>query len=318
VSSIVTMAIALAVVAYLGKTVPPKLSDSLAFNVKVRWLREVQSCDILVLGSSMALNNIDGPELSRLFPGKSVVNAGSWALRLPESRKVFDAMVSKCHPQLVVVPVYYGDFAHAAGESISSKGVDWDRATEYLQGRAEGLRGLLKSDLRYQLQSYQHLRSPEFNSATDYVSLRLDATGGVLFASEGFHVSQARWNGYESESGEVVDAGEYQELDGLLRDIAGNRARAIVVNMPMIAAAQRKFDSPGFRLHWQRVASTTRAAGGTFVDLEDMPLADDQFVDFCHLNESGARTVTRKLVSESGLAGNIPGSNGLVMGSAAR
>jgi len=314
----VATVLALAAIGFLGRSVPPKLSESLSFNMKARWLRDVDRCDVLILGSSMALNNIDGPELERLFPSWKVVNAGSWGLRISESRMIYADMARKCTPKVVVIPLFYGDFSHAVGQPVSSKSVDWAWVDGYLQGGGDGLAALPKTDLRYLWASFRNLRSPEFSSPRYYSSLKFDTTGGVLFSDQDFHVDPGRWSGYQSLVTEQVDNGEYLEFAALLGAARASGARTVVVNMPMIAAAEAKFDLPRVHRHWDRVASLVRAEHGIFIDFAQLGLGDGQFADFCHLKREGAGLVTRKIISDSGVFGASAMPPSVTQGNAAR
>ena len=294
---VATFALVLAVV---DPAVPPKLSKSLSFNSKAKWLRDVRRCDVLVLGSSMALNNIDGRELQGLAPGGVVVNAGSWALRLDEARALYEAMEARCKPAVVVIPLYYGDFSHPPGKKLPSKAIRWDWVDRYLGGQGAPLAARMQTDLSYAIDTWRKLNSTEYRSNAYYTSLEFDASGAVLLEDR-FNIEPKRWTGYRSQSSERVDPVEYSRLADLLRVLSRHRARVLVVRTPMTAEATRRFDTPYVQEQWRRVARVVQDEKAKFVDLSGMALPDDRFADFCHFKGPGARIVTRQLVSESGL-----------------
>jgi hypothetical protein len=302
----------------VGPMVPPKFSKSLSFNAKTQWLKEVERCDVLVLGSSMALNNIDGRELRGLAPDGSVVNVGSWALRMDELLALYGGLSEKCRPKIVVIPVYYGDFSRPPGKKVISKDIRWDWVDRYLKGDGESLAARVQTDLNYVLESWSKLHSTEYRSNSYYTSLDFDATGGVVLGQR-FHIDPKRWTGYLSQSGERVDAVEYEHFGELLRRIQADGGKAIVVRTPMTAEATARFDTQVTGEHWRHVEAVAARARGRYVDLSSMSLPDENFADFCHLRGSGATLFTRRLVSESGiLADNGAGSQSAARGRATK
>jgi hypothetical protein len=266
----------------------------------------------------MALNNTDGRELQRLVPSGTVVNAGSWALRLDESRELYAAMQDRCRPKVVVIPVYYGDFSHPAGKPVPSKEIRWDWVDAYLRGGGAPLSARMQTDLSYVLDTWRKLKSVEYRSNAYYTSLDFDETGAVLL-DDRFHIDPKRWNGFRSTSAELVDDAEYSRFADLLRAVSANGARFLVVRTPMTSQATATFDTPYVRRHWRRVEAVTKNAKGIFVDLSGMRLADERFADFCHLKGPGPRLATRRLVSESGLlADNEAGAQLVARGKSAQ
>ena len=104
---------AAALVASTGADLPaPHLSGSVSFNEKAGWLRVALGqgkCDVLVAGSSMALNNVAAGRLAG--EGQSVINIGSFGVSPEDTLELLRIVTARCAPKLIVMPVYQGDFA---------------------------------------------------------------------------------------------------------------------------------------------------------------------------------------------------------------
>ena len=297
-SGIAILLIAFAVsVVTLGADVPPRISNSLSFNAKAQWLARVPRCDILVLGSSMALNNIDGMVLERAVPGHAVANAGSWGMRPNEDLRLLSVLMKRCGPRLVILPVYYGDFSSPRARLHESKEINWGRLGRTLSGRDPRRDLILDFDAQYLFDSYVKLQSSEYSTRSYYNSLVFDATGGVLFDDSGFNVDPKRWNGYSAKAKEIPIQNEVTSLRRLVKMARESNIEVLVVKMPLTSSGAVAFDQSRISGHWNTVRATVTSEGGEFIDLADLNISDAMFADFCHLKRSGAFVATAALVS---------------------
>jgi hypothetical protein len=291
-------------VATLGADIPPRVSNSLSFNAKARWLGSASRCDILILGSSMALNNLDGPELERHFPGYRVANAGSWGLRPSEDLRLMSRIGRKCMPRVVVMPLYFGDFSGSersklGGKEADWKDIDWDSAGRVIQGGSSLLPLIKELDAGYLIDSYLKLHSPQYSTNRHYNSLVFDSTGGALLSDNAFNVDPKRWNGYHAKSREVLIAREIDSLERLVHLAVGSGVKVVVVRTPMTSDAASALEGGRFGEEWSRIEMIVTRRGGLFVDLSDLKLSDSLFADFCHLRETGARVATSALAARA-------------------
>lgn len=291
------MLLSLSAIFIAGPGVAPKLSNSISFNQKATWLRGTQSCDVLILGSSMALNNLDGPRLRQSVPGLSVVNAGSWGMSAKESKRVLESMVRVCSPRFVIFPVYNGDlFAKLGSKSENAKHIDWPWFGKYLAGVDGPLDWIRGVDPIYSLRTYGTLKSEPYLSPSFYTSLAFDNTGGVLFSEDHFKIDKGRWNGYVASSRENADDDQIEALFGVVDEAIEHRAVAVIVRVPMIKAAETAFAQNRSSANWNSIELGVVERGGLFVDATSLRLPDQRFVDYCHLDAAGASAVTNLVI----------------------
>ena len=120
-------------VASTGADLPaPHLSRSASFNEKAGWLRGALAsgrCDVLVVGSSMALNNVAASRLAGT--GHSVINIGSFGVNPEDTLELLRIVTARCAPRLIVMATYQGDFA---SDMPDDKTIAWPALRAYLSG----------------------------------------------------------------------------------------------------------------------------------------------------------------------------------------
>ncbi len=270
----------------------PRISPSESFNEKARWLHNLgnKKCDVLVIGSSMALNNIDWVSINPVLKNKSVVNTASWNMPISKSGTMLKYIAPICKPDLIVLVAFFGDFNVKENQPI-----DWEFFQQYLGSLNTGLAYLKSADLAYYTSTFVSLRIRANKGNSIYESLNFDETGSVILDCDHFQKSRSRWDGYDRYSS-LMDKKEVQiELDGLLEieNIArANRSRLVVISTPLRKAAEEKIANTWATALWSDVAKSVQASGGLFVQaglLADFP--DSDFADFAHLNKCGATKV---------------------------
>jgi hypothetical protein len=172
----------------------PRISSSESFNEKARWLRNNlnKGCDIVIVGSSMALNNVDGYTIKSNFPGYSVINIASWGLNISESRKLLSQVTKKCKPKLIVYSAYYADF-----DGQWSKDVDWELLENYFDNEPVILTYLKSLDIRYYTSTFASRSMAKRKLNKIYHSLIFDETGSTLLDCDNFEVIPERWTGHK-------------------------------------------------------------------------------------------------------------------------
>ncbi len=272
----------------------PQFSTNLSFNEKMRWARSrlaTGQCDTLILGSSMALNSIDGAALanSGLLPA---VNLGAWGLGVIANRQMLDLALGLCSPKLVVMPLYYGDFG---GPSTFSD-FNADMLRTYLHNSSGNDLAFYMRDISLfdMWRDYRKLARYRRAGEAAFTTLNFDSTGGVLLACQDFHRDQARWTGYKKAPVEP----SAEAMAAFAQSTNYLRARGIdvvVAETPMREVAREALgeDLTQWRTH---VAQITNAAGGRFVAASS-PMSDQLFADFVHVNACGAQEWTRTLLA---------------------
>lgn len=277
---------------------PPKFSGNIAFNEKIRWARvklQSQECDTLVIGSSIALNNVDAQALESASRHK-VMNLGAWGLEIAGSAKVFDALVNICTPKRVILPVYYGDFAFSPEAAIPDALI----LTNYLQSKSSSaiLHYLRHGDLFGLWKNYRSLKRYRSVGSTNYQHLVFDPSGSALLACEGFKINMQRWNGFEKRTVHI-EPEAMKAFASFLERAQSLGISVTVAETPMRAQANQALQGSLHKWH-EELAKTAAERGALFLP-PPSDFGDAFFTDYTHLNACGAQTWTRLIAQQAKL-----------------
>ena len=276
---------------------PPQLSSSASFNAKARWLRGSladNQCDVLVLGSSMALNNFSHQTFSEHLSGK-VVNLGSWGLNVDDDYHILKNTISVCKPRVVIMPLYYGDFNDV------DKHVRWADFQEYINGRNPIFTYLKAIDATAIAKEAWHSYRHPLVGRNVYQSLEFDDSGTVNLAYENFHVEESRWEGFRFNAIKAASRKSLDALQQVLLLAKENNFFVLIASVPLRTAAMEFFGSTTLDRFSEPISDiVTASSNGTFIRIEsanDFP--DAFFSDYTHLNERGAARYTQCLLDRA-------------------
>lgn len=275
----------------------PHLSSSTAFNEKAKWLRTVtrEPCDTLVVGSSMAFNNLKASELPESVFGKKIVNVASWGVYVTETRKMIDIVAPLCRPRNIVFLTNFTDFG-----ASDYKQIDWRLFDDYVNAANPLLPYLENFDLGYFLSARKALKQSRRDGGRVYSSMEWDGTGTVNFACEGFNVSPRRWDGYRYQPpftpGDA--AAGLAALEAIAVSARRNGQKLFVLVSPLRAVAEAAFMPAERERLWRDARSRVEAQGGAFVRIAgSKSFGDTLFADYAHLNGCGADRFTREAMT---------------------
>ena len=271
----------------------PRLSSSDEFNEKARLIRNssANKCDVLIIGSSMALNNIDGSAIKKMTRGKSVLNLGSAGLSVSESGILLNYVVPLYKPKVIILATYYGDFT-----DHWEKTIDWKLFRNYIHGKSTVISYLKSIDHRYYLFTYiKKCRSIANKGNTTYPALMFDGTGSLMLDCNNFEIKPHRWDPPNIHN--PLPRGRTSEnLAGLadIEKIARNtHSHLLVVATPLRKTAEERLSIPEIAQLWEAVSRSVNIAGGTFIRVRSFyDFNDEHFTDFAHLNGCGASKVS--------------------------
>lgn len=272
-----------------GAMPAPRISSSESFNEKARWLKTNlnNGCDIVIVGSSMALNNVDGSTIKSNFPSYSVINIASWGLNISESRQLLLQVTKKCKPKLIIYSAYYADF-----DSQWSKDVDWELLENYFDNEPVILTYLKSLDIRYYISTFFSRKVAQRKLNQVYHSLFFDETGSILLDCDNFDVIPARWTGHKKYKALNIKNIESNILDlkNIQDYINKNSIHFIFIKTPLRLEANETLSKPEIEQLWIDVEKSIKYFGGRFIDMQlQNGFTDDLFTDFAHLNKCGAR-----------------------------
>jgi hypothetical protein len=275
----------------------PRLSSSESFNEKARWLRELESkqCDVLVIGSSMALNNVDWAFIRPALNDMTVVNTASWDMSISASAAMLKYIAPVCKPKFIVLVAFFGDF-----NSKGHQPIDWQLFQDYFNGQPSPLVYLKSADLTYYLSTFSSLEKLSSKGNTVYESLNFDVTGSVMLDCKNLVRKKSRWEGYNSYLSHFSPEKVQVELDGLTeieRIAQANHSHLVVVSTPLRKVAEEKIAASWVATFLKKVKQSVQNAGGVFIQAGALAnFTDSDFADFAHLNECGARKVATLIV----------------------
>jgi hypothetical protein len=280
-----------------GRLAPVPLSGSVSFDEKMEWLwkRGERRWDVLAIGSSMTLNNLDCGELAaRLPPGVTLANASSWSLKIADTRALYDYLSDIRRPRAVVLVTGPMDFYGGAQTGfVKPAQLDFFRGTAvypllvaryfdpwWYYGRADQIAG-------------------QRASRDWYTSLDFDPWGGVLLDVRWPTVNEERWN--ERPRPDRIDQRQYAELERLVATLARDHVALICAQAPIRSDAFAQCDQRGVCAHWARVAAILSAHGYRFHNFHgELSLPREDYADYSHLNAEGARAFTTALLARCG------------------
>ena len=177
-------------------------SNSISFNAKAAFLlnnkTEIDKAKIIIMGSSMSLNNINGEFIQSLL-GEPVVNISSWGIKLED----LNCFKNYFGPKTVIIMnISFNDF----GKS------DFIKYSDFPLNRNVELNNKIFHFYAY-LDNIRKIDKYTGESAMqNYTNLNFDKTGSVKLISNNFNISQRRWE----DSPKIPS--EY-ELDKFVHDL---------------------------------------------------------------------------------------------------
>lgn len=277
---------------------PPKFSSNLSLNEKIRWARphlQGGACEGLVLGSSMALNNVDAKGLATMAQN-NVVNLGVWGLEIQGSSALIESILSICKPKFILLPIYYGDFAGSA----DGAGAEMQSIDAYLRdkSRHDLLHYARHGDLFGLWRNYRSLKRNRALGGTSYQNLAYDRGGSALLNCEGFARDPQRWDGYRKRNA-VFDRKTQNDFEIMLERLQKLGIKTIIAETPMRGVARDFLAEP--LNNWRQTIAKTAAERGALFLPPPSDFGDALFADYTHLNACGAQAWTSLIAQQAAL-----------------
>jgi len=262
----------------------PFYSNSISFNAKAKFLIknhiQLENYPVVVIGSSMSLNNLDCVYLSGKLK-QPIINLSSWGMTFDD----FDAFDIWEKNKIILTNVNFTDIGLSA---IIKK-----RGYPYSENKLLNFTNILTDFSTYKAEVDTRLIDsvPKINDF--YRSLKFDRSGSVLFTERhDFQIYPTRWNQKQQE----VSAGDIE------RFISGVKQKSLLVKHIIISFSPSRRsvyssnDSKTVKLIQNQLKSTPNIS---FIDNYDaVNFNDDDFVDFCHFSNSGAKKYNELLYSQ--------------------
>jgi hypothetical protein len=268
-----------------GRLVAPALSGNVCLDEKVRFLRDspTKQCDVLVIGSSMALNNIDSEALLKHLPaGTRFLNAGAYNMKISQTRALLDCLLAVYRPRSVIFVCGLMDFNRTPGPT---QFFDTNEVIHFINGSSAWVPTLLRHfDLQYYID--WSFRIPQIRSTRkDYFSVMFDACGSIPLEISFPKVDERRWN--LKVDPQQLDPAEYEELARVADVVRSKGLNLICIQPPMRRGSVPVGSATAVDEHWRRMERTLASRGFHLWNLNAIGLSDEYFADYSHLNERG-------------------------------
>ena len=276
-----------AFIVYAEKLYPLRISDNVAFDAKVRFLKDSQrisGSDAAIIGSSMGLINLNGKTLEEKSKKiNRLVNISSWGEQVLQVEQELQLIADNKKIKYVIYPLQMDDFAFDKQHDL-----DFEEVNKYIKGEFTlypynrvflNIFSFLKAFYNYQ--SYHQ---------TDhrYPSLLFDETGGVNYRIYGENIEKERW---EKNIVYGLSKNNFEALKRIAKLLQDQNIKFIVLitplRLPLLEA------SPEWKKQFEeftRLMETTALESRfNFLDLHHLLMLEDEFfADSSHLNYEGS------------------------------
>lgn len=285
---------AFVLIIYLNKfeNVPLRFTNSISFDAKLNFLKKSEkwnNVEIIIIGSSMGLNNINSGILSYEFQNENIVNISSWGLKVQE---VFD-LLKLINLSKVKKIIYLNQYFDFYGESIND--YNKEHVKKYLNNKFD-LSPYLKTfnTLNYDFKDYILWKKRYINN-NYYNDLGFNEYGDVELFIPKHNINLKRWN-------EIVNTenlkNNFDSFENMIKFLNKNKIELIVVTTPY----RKEFFSIDkfinqYNAYSMKILELNKQYDFKYINLQNsLELSDTFFVDSSHLSSKGAELVSKKIV----------------------
>jgi len=278
---------------YFSKNFPLPITNRISFDAKLQFIREhidPNKIDTIVVGSSLALNNVQGIILEqRSKKCNSVLNLSMWSIGAPQVEQLLE--LSDAFPNLKRI-IYSGQFSDF-GNKLLFKNIDFEFVQKYMTNTLNPIeysKLLLNAckDLSFCLER-QKKWEEEYGKANKFAYLKFDHTGSAPLKLYGKDIIKRRWK----EAHAPVQIGEaFEALSRIAKKANQNNINFYFIQQPYRQPLIDK--SPALQIIIKKFAKNVNTIiskeNGKFLNLyEKLHLSDKYFADRSHLNDKGSK-----------------------------
>ena len=263
-------------------------SNSISYNMKagfIDWnLKKFNNAKIIVIGSSMDLNNIDALMIEQNF-NLSTFNVASWSMKLRDFTKfhLWD------NNNIVICNIQFPDFGNSEIEIKNRYTFEINKFSEIFN--------IILDHKTYmeQIKEVPFLSSGKASNTYEYC--KFDECGSVLFNDSNFKKNFKRWNMDYFKTQKI----ESEMMNDWVADLKGiidshKRRNKIIIT----------FSPSRGKIYSQEKSELVQKLGLLikekctnvyFIDKYDLNYSDNLFVDSYHFNKNGADKFTREIMT---------------------
>lgn len=270
----------------------PTITSNISLDAKIyeRQKKDLDSIELLSIGSSITLNNLNSKTLKENLK-VSYYNYGAWGLQISDINHLLKLFTTECNPKYVLICSTITDFRK--GSDFNLPNILEFRLSSFYRDYFF-LRNLGFLSLAKHKEEYVSMKK----DTSGYKNLNFDPYGGIPLVIPINKISKKRWD-------EILDFPtkqtefQYSELSELARFLNTKSIKLIFIQAPMSERyAYNETEKIKLLHHFNRCKSIIEINCGIYYNLYDPKIFHDSlYVDKFHLSEQGSQIFT-KLVSD--------------------
>lgn len=265
----------------------PRVTDNLSVNEKITFANEhfPAGVDLLAIGSSMTLNNLNSAEVMAHFGNVRYLNAGAWGTGAAELDVWGPALAKRFAPKMVIVSTNLMDFSAQpnilAGDSLAL-------ARSF---REPAIMGYLRHwNAPYYLREMETNRI-RFKDVGNYEYLGYDAHGGATLSIPPDRISQPRFD-LAPIAAEELAPERYAAFTRFAEDLKQRGIRLVVFESAYRNGVRTAQSDALQESHVAHLRSIIEPLGGILIDANERRWDDSLFVDSSHFGPEGSKEYT--------------------------
>lgn len=279
----------------------PRLSDSYSLNEKIAFLRKnKKSAEIVSIGSSISLNNLNSETVVKYFGTESYLNTSSWGMNMQDNYSLLKMINEIYHPKILIIASSISEF------ETPSKQVDYTLVENYVKSSdfIASFYHLICFNLRYYIDNFKFTKLVR-SAANQYKYLVFDKYGGVGIDSTDFKIDAKRWN--KIFNYERINIINYNYLDSISLFCKSNNIKLLFFQNPYREGVYTNLENKRAAelYHYiDMVGYIVRKYNHTFINTNKILWSDSLFIDSDHLNVNGAKIFTTYCLKQVELGEN--------------
>ena len=284
---------------YFSKEYPLPITNHISLDAKLQFIREqvdVKKIDTLVVGSSLALNNVNGAILeSESKQCNGVLNLSAFGTSPVQIEQLL--LLSKVFPNLkrIIYSTQFTDFTHGS----KFKTFDAKVIRRYIGDKIRPLNtiGILLDgckDLAFCLKRQKEWLK-EHGENNKFSFLGFDHTGSAPLHIYGKDIIQKRWT---KTDGDLQHPEAYAALHRMASLAQKKGIKFYLIQQPYREAMVKKYKhlQSIMKIYPHRVSKTMRETHGYYLNLyKKLKLGDEYFADRSHMNDKGSAITAREI-----------------------
>lgn len=277
--------------------VPLRFSNSISYDAKLKFIRNnklLDGANTIVIGSSMALTNINGNILEKGSEKiKKIANLSSWGLQTSEVLQLIK-LIKLDNIEYIIYPTQYIDF-----KEYRLKDIDENEVKSFLNNKfilspylntLESLVSNIKNYIQYE---------NKFLNPNKYSYIGFDKTGGIELNFSNEYIDKKRWNSNKREKYKLEERcfNDLQKLNNIAKS---KDITLIVITTPYRKPIleDNKDVSNIYNKYVQKLEYISNKQQFIYLNMhEKLNLSDNYFLDRSHLNKKGAISVSNEILN---------------------